>query len=252
MNNLIAITQQGDALVVDSRLIAERLGVNHKDWYRNILLKYQTETEQAFGQLRFENGTVKNSVGAVNKVNFALLTEDQATFLMTLSRNTPEVVTCKAVLVKSFSEAKQIIQAKHQAPYWYQRLMLFLAQNKVPAGYFSIFQETITLVGDLESAGYVLPDNAIPDISIGKCWANYLRTERINPNDVAISYPHQYPGWAKSVDANAYPEELLPKFRKWFREAYKPTKLPNYLAGKDAAALPALSKMLGLPIGALR
>lgn len=74
MNNLIAITQQGDALVVDSRLIAERLGVNHKDWYRNILLKYQTETEQAFGQLRFENGTVKNSVGAVNKVNFALLT----------------------------------------------------------------------------------------------------------------------------------------------------------------------------------
>ncbi|MEG4149394.1 hypothetical protein [Microcoleus sp. Pol12B5] len=139
-----------------------------------------------------------------------------------------------------------------QAPYWYQRLMLFLAQNKVPAGYFSIFQETITLVGDLESAGYVLPDNAIPDISIGKCWANYLRAERINPNDVAISYPHQYPGWAKSVDANAYPEELLPKFRKWFREAYRPTKLPNYLAGKDADALPALSKMLGVPIRALK
>lgn len=139
-----------------------------------------------------------------------------------------------------------------QAPYWYQRLILFLSQNKVPAGYFSIFQETITLVGELETAGYVLPDNAIPDISIGKCWANYLRTERINPNDVAINYPHQYPGWKHPVDANAYPEELLPKFRKWFRETYKPTKLPAYLVGKDTAALPALSKMLGVPIAALK
>ena len=139
-----------------------------------------------------------------------------------------------------------------QAPYWYQRLMLFLSQNKVPAGYFSIFQETITLVGDLEAAGYVLPDNAIPDISIGKCWANYLRTQDINPSEITVSCPHQYPNLPKPIDANAYPEELLPKFRKWFREAYKPTKLPNYLAGKDADALPALSKMLGVPIGALR
>ena len=138
------------------------------------------------------------------------------------------------------------------APYWYQRLLLFLKQNKVPAGYFSIFQETITLVGDLEAAGYVLPDNAIPDISIGMCWAKHLRAENINPSDIAISYPHQYPDRTYPVDANAYPEDLLPKFRKWFRETYKPTKLPNYLAGKDADSLPALSKMLGVPIGALR
>jgi hypothetical protein len=139
-----------------------------------------------------------------------------------------------------------------QAPYWYQRLVLFLAQNKVPAGYFSIFQETIALVGDLETAGYVLPDNAIPDISIGKCWANHLRAEKINPSDVAINYPHQYPGWAHPVDANAYPEEMLPKFRKWFRETYKPVKLPAYLAGKDSNALPALSKMLDIPIALLK
>ena len=138
------------------------------------------------------------------------------------------------------------------APYWYQRLTIFLAQNKVPPGYFSIFQETIVLVSELETAGYVLPDNAIPDISIGKCWANYLRSEKINPNDIAVSYPHQYPGWKHTVDANAYPEKFLPEFRRWFRETYKPTKLPNYLAGKDSAALPALSKMLGVPIAALK
>lgn len=160
---------------------------------------------------------------------------------------------------KYFLECERLLKEQAQqpsrlslAPYWYQRLTLFLAQNKVPAGYFSIFQETIVLVGELETAGYVLPDNAIPDISIGKCWANHLRSEKIDPNDIAVSYPHQYPGWKHPIDANAYPEDLLPKFRRWFRETYKPTKLPNYLAGKDSAVLPALSKMLGVPIGVLR
>ena len=251
MNNLIAITQQGNALVVDSRLIAERLGVNHSDWYRNIILKYQADTEQAFGHLRFTNGTVTNSVGAVNKVNFVLLTEDQATFLMTLSRNTSEVVACKITLVKSFSEAKRMLEYQSHAPFWYQRLVLFRTQNKVAPGYFSIFEETITLVSELETAGYILPDSAIPDISIGLCWAKHLRSEGIEPNEIAVIYPHQYPDGRK-VDANSYSEEMLPKFRRWFRETYKPVKLPAYLGNKDKSSLPALSKMLGVPIAALK
>ena len=131
------------------------------------------------------------------------------------------------------------------APFWYQRLVLFRSQNKVAPGYFSIFEETITLVSDLETAGYIIPDNAIPDISIGLCWAKHLRSEEIEPNEVAVTYPHQYPDGRK-VDANAYPEEMLPKFRKWFRETYKPVKLPAYLGNKDKSSLPALSKMLGI------
>ena len=137
------------------------------------------------------------------------------------------------------------------APFWYQRLVLFLKQNKVPPGYFSIFQETITLVSELETAGYILPDNAIPDISIGLCWAKHLRNEGIEPNEIAVTYPHQYPDGRK-VDANAYPEEMLPKFRRWFRETYKPIKLPAYLGSKDKSSLPALSKMLGIPIALLK
>jgi hypothetical protein len=138
------------------------------------------------------------------------------------------------------------------APFWYQRLTLFLKQNKVPVGYFSIFQETIMLVSELETAGYIIPDNAVPDISIGLCWAKHLRSEGVEPNEVAVVYPHKYPDHRNIVNANAYPEEMLPKFRKWFRETYKPVKLPAYLAGKDSAALPALSKMLDIPIALLK
>ncbi len=137
------------------------------------------------------------------------------------------------------------------APFWYQRLVLFKAQNKVPPGYFSIFQETMDLVGDLETAGYQIPDSAIPDISIGLHWAKHLRSEGIEPNEIAVTYPHQYPDGRK-VDVNSYSEDMLPKFRRWFRETYKPIKLPVYLGNKDKSSLPALSKMLDIPIAQLK
>jgi hypothetical protein len=77
-------------------------------------------------------------------------------------------------------------------PFWYQRLVLFRSQNKVKPGYFSIFEETITLVSDLETAGYIISDSTIPDISISLCWAKHLRREGIEPNEIAVVYPHQY------------------------------------------------------------
>lgn len=160
---------------------------------------------------------------------------------------------------KYFLECEKIAKERSQqnskvsqAPFWWSRLLLFRSQNKVPPGYFSIFEETITLISDLETAGYVIPDSAIPDISIGLCWAKHLRNEGIEPNEVAVTYPHQYPDKRDRVSANAYPEDMLPKFRRWFRETYKPVKLPVYLGNKDKTSLPALSKMLGIPIALLK
>jgi phage regulator Rha-like protein len=65
-------------LVVDSRLIAERLFIQHRNLLET-LKKYQSEIEKAFGQVAFETETVTNSAGAVNETKFALLTEPQAT-----------------------------------------------------------------------------------------------------------------------------------------------------------------------------
>ena len=106
---LEVIKHKSGQLVVDSRLIAEELNINHKDWLNNIIKKYQSKTEQAFGQLCFQNTTVINSVGAKNEVKFVYLTEDQSLFYMTLSRNTEEVVNCKLQLVQKFSQAKKLL-----------------------------------------------------------------------------------------------------------------------------------------------
>ena len=130
------------------------------------------------------------------------------------------------------------------APFWYQRLLLDQKTNTVPNGYFSIFREVIPLVGDLEAAGYVLPDNAVPDISVGLRWVAYLKTINIVVQDVARYYPHTYPDKRGVRDVYCYPESMLPTFRQWFREQYKTDHLYRYLKTKDKASLPAVDKVI--------
>jgi hypothetical protein len=145
------------------------------------------------------------------------------------------------------------ITAKPQsslAPFWYQRLLLDHKTNAVPNGYFSIFREVIPLVAELETVGYVLPDSAVPDISVGKTWANYLRTINIAVEQVARQYPHTYPDRRNVQPCNCYPESLLPTFRQWFREKYKVDHLQRYMKTKDQSALPAVDRIVkGLMAG---
>ena len=104
MSNL-TIQELNSVLVVDSRLIAESLGIAHKNLLATID-KYKQQIESTFGIIAFE--TRKSKRGKPEK--FAWLTENQTTFLMTLSRNTERVVQCKVELVKAFAEAKRIIK----------------------------------------------------------------------------------------------------------------------------------------------
>ena len=57
MSNL-TVTEFDGALVVDSRLIADELGIQHRTFIKTVR-KYQTKIESRFGLLRFENEAVK-------------------------------------------------------------------------------------------------------------------------------------------------------------------------------------------------
>ena len=126
----IAVEQKGDVLVVDSRLVAIELGIEHSTFIRTIK-KYESKIEQRFGTIRFEIGASKMPDGRINPnpEKFAWLDENQATFLMTLSRNTDQVIECKANLVDAFSAAKQIIP-KLESDNETLRLMLELERER--------------------------------------------------------------------------------------------------------------------------
>ncbi len=101
--------ERDSVLVVDSRLIAQDLGIAHKNLLET-LDNYLSRIEVAFGVVRFETEKpLKGSRGG-RPERVAYLTEEQATLLMTFSRNTSRVVDCKVALVQAFSQAKQVLK----------------------------------------------------------------------------------------------------------------------------------------------
>ncbi|MFB2769811.1 Rha family transcriptional regulator [Pelatocladus sp. BLCC-F211] len=112
MSKLNVIDREG-LLVVDSRLIAEELGIQHKNFLAT-LDKYIEEIEEDWGQVAFETETVETSGGKQSQ-RVAFLTEPQATLLMTYSRNTEQVRRCKRQLVKAFDKAKSVLGSALQS-----------------------------------------------------------------------------------------------------------------------------------------
>ncbi|WP_321359552.1 Rha family transcriptional regulator [Pseudomonas extremaustralis] len=103
--NTIMVTQTGGEPRVDSRQLAEQLGNQHKNALA--LIERYADKFKEFGLLAFETEAVKAAGQRGTKhLKYALLNEDQAFFLLSLSRNTERVVELKASLIMAFREAR--------------------------------------------------------------------------------------------------------------------------------------------------
>lgn len=96
---------------IDSRLIANHLGVQHESITR-LLTTYKNDFKE-LGILRFQIGEI---TGRGQPGRYAMLNEDQAYLLLTYSRNTKKVRQLKLKLVLAFKEARHA-QSIHQAEY---------------------------------------------------------------------------------------------------------------------------------------
>ena len=109
MSNL-SINERNGVLLVDSRLLAQELGVQHRSFYQKLILKYQKEIEEDWGVLRFEIAKPTEGSQGGRPERYALLTEQQSYLILTYSKNTEQARQCKRNLVKAFDEAKKLIK----------------------------------------------------------------------------------------------------------------------------------------------
>lgn len=94
---------------VDSRELAQRMGVKHKNTLE--LLQKHAAGFLEFGKVAFKTEPLPGSRTG-QKERFALLNEDQAYLLLSLSRNTPRVVALKVKLVQAFSAARKAAEQR--------------------------------------------------------------------------------------------------------------------------------------------
>lgn len=116
--------------VVDSRIVSGELGIEHRALIQGIR-KYQDQIEHNFKRVAFEMIPLETS-GGIQQATVAFLTEDQALFIATLSKNSDKVVSFKARLVKAFQAMRNSgYVPEHSIPKSFaEALMLAATQAK--------------------------------------------------------------------------------------------------------------------------
>ena len=108
-----------------SELLASHLGIQHKNVLGNIR-KYLNKLEE-LGQVAFET-RVTGKAGS--DVQYALLNEQQCTFILSLSKNNERTVELKIKLVKSFHAMKDALDSAGTGELSAQ-LMQFMQQQQL-------------------------------------------------------------------------------------------------------------------------
>ena len=123
----------GDEPRVDSRQLAEQLGNQHKNTME-LIERYTSKVKQ-FGLLPFQTEARPARQHGGGDTRFALLNEDQAFFLLALSRNTDRVVELKSSLIMAFREARyghacQTLEARKKEASWNGRRLAHWRYDK--------------------------------------------------------------------------------------------------------------------------
>lgn len=152
MSELIHITTDPQGgLVVNSLDFAAGLDIQHKNLLETIRT-HQAAIEADFGLIAFETRKVE---GKGRPELVAHLTEDQALFVGTLSRNSPRVVAFKSVLVRSFAEARRQLTLTPALPSATEQALLQLVsqQTQLMAGQQQLLQQLRTDVDQIRLSG---------------------------------------------------------------------------------------------------
>lgn len=106
MSAIVVLDRKTGEPVLDSRVAARELGVEHQ-----ALRELIEAHEDDLGSIRFETGSKKQANGRYNPKpeRWALLTEKQALLLITLVRNTDEALAKKKQLVDAFLALRSVV-----------------------------------------------------------------------------------------------------------------------------------------------
>lgn len=119
--NIIELSQVKNEARVDSRMLAEHIGIQHK----NVLATIDSQISrfERFGPIAFKTrkGEALPQGGFAKPTRYALLNEDQSYLLLTFSKNTDRVADLKVELVMAFSRFRQHTQVDSDyLPYYHE------------------------------------------------------------------------------------------------------------------------------------
>lgn len=166
------------------------------------------------------------------------------------------IVTSRKPGAKAFRKwvTAEVLPSIRKTGSYHGRTPAFIARynenwDRVDAEHFSVINELVVhLWGRLEHAGRIMADRAPdgkenrPDVSVGRCFSDWLKANHPHVADTYTYYLHSTPQWEGPV--RQYPYSMLPLFRSYLDTEWIPKRAPTYLKTRDPASLPYLQKLL--------
>jgi hypothetical protein len=131
------------------------------------------------------------------------------------------------------------VKEPYKFPYHIRRYLV--NRSKIPSTHFSMLdQMTVKLLGALEVHGYIIPQNLMPDISLGKMFSKWLREKGYDP-DTFPTYEHTFDdGRRPVVSARLYPNELMTDFNQQLDEWIDSGAALKYFSDRDGDSVKAI------------
>lgn len=164
-----------DEAFTDSLIIAEGAGIEHSSVIK-LVTKYLDDMTE-FGRVGFEMRPFETN-GGVQKIKMCRLNEEQATFLISLMKNTKQVVAFKKELVKQFYRMKNFIRtlvtARKEFPLLTENIKL-LHENPKPHH----FSNECDMINRIVTGMSAKQFRQVHNIEKGKSIRPYLTDEQI-------------------------------------------------------------------------
>jgi Rha family phage regulatory protein len=216
-----------EKVTTTSLLVAQKFDKRHDDVLRAI------RSIDCSPTFRLRNFTESSYENRGKQYPMFILTRDAFTILV-MSFTGPKAAAFREEFIEEFNRMEAILK-QGQTPVLiptYQTRILSEPTKGVPKGFWSIFDESHSIMLFVEKNIGSVNQYDIVDGSIGSRWARYREDKSwIMPCSM---YPHEYKDVRGTRDCKCYDFAELQYFREWLASTYKPMYLYDYLHGKYA------------------
>lgn len=236
IDSALEISVNNGEYCLDSRILAKRLGYEHKVILQAIR-RHRESLERKTVLLQFEAKPLKGAQGGRPELYY-LLNERQCLVLTGRLKKGVEAEEWHDALVEAFLQARERVrqlEARQQqaAPSVHtltERFRPRALENllRVPNGYFSVMGELFKHLYNAEALlNQSLDEHAMIEISVGQRWSRYAREVLSIPDHERQRYSHLCQD-NRIEHVWAYPIHYVNQFEKWLWLEYFPEQFPAY------------------------
>ncbi|PQJ12695.1 hypothetical protein CJD36_002825 [Flavipsychrobacter stenotrophus] len=239
------VINSGDKVTTTSVIVAEKFGKRHDNVIGDI---EKLDMPREFTLLNFKEGTYSTKTG--NHKMYIMTREGFMSLMMSLTG--AKAAKFRADFINAFTMMEELIRKQIKDPLnHYSKRILDEPTNNLPEVYWSVFDESHSVMLKVEKAVGVFSQFDLIDGSIGKRWKSHRTTSSFGLAEIENPFSpnppkkcmHSFKDKRGNIECACYHNSEIVAFKGWLKNTYTKEHLPKYLETKYADNVAVLDKV---------